>query len=168
MAFTGMRVGEVLQLTRGDVRQEGGIWYLAVHENEVGKSVKNGLPRHVPLHPALITEGFLKHVETVSGNGPLFPDKRLDKHGNRGGRGWNVVGRWVRETVGITDTLKAPDHSWRHRVEDELRAVEAPEYVRDAIVGHARKTTGRHYGVRGEPLRRLAEYVARIPVPDGL
>jgi hypothetical protein len=51
---------------------------------------------------------------------------------------------------------------------DELRAAEAPEDVRDAILGHTRQTTGRLYGVRREALRRLAEYVARVPVPDGL
>jgi integrase len=122
----------------------------------------------VPLHPVLLREGLLTYIESIEGNDPLFPDKRIDKHGNRGGRGWNAVGRWLRRNVGITDRRKAPNHSWRHRVEDELRGAEVPEDGRDAILGHARKTTGRLYGVRGEPLRRLAEYVARLPVPEGL
>lgn len=168
MAFSGMRVAEVLQLTRGDVRQEDGIWYLSVNEDDASKSVKTSQQRSVPLHTAVIAEGFLAYVDTIAGDGPLFPDKRVDGHGNRGGRAWNVVGRWVRKTVGITDTLKAPDHSWRHRVEDELRAAAVGEDVRDAVLGHARKTTGRVYGVRGEALKRLAEAVGRIPVPTGL
>jgi hypothetical protein len=98
----------------------------------------------------------------------LFADKRPDQHGNRGGRAWNVVGKWVRTRVGITDPRKAPDHSWRHRVEDELRAAEVPEDARDAIMGHARKTTGRQYGVRGEALKRLARAIERIPAPPGV
>jgi hypothetical protein len=53
-------------------------------------------------------------------------------------------------------------------VEDELRAAGVEESIRDAITGHARKTTGRQYGVRGESLARLAEAVGRIPVPPGL
>ena len=168
MAFSGMRVAEVLQLTGADVRQEGETWFLAVHEDDAGKSVKTGQRRSVPLHSAVIAEGFLAFAGAVKGDAPLFPDKRVDRHGNRGGRAWQVVGKWVRETVGITDPRKAPDHSWRHRVEDELRAAGVPEDVRDAVMGHARRTTGRVYGVRGEALRRLAEAVEKIPVPGGL
>jgi integrase len=168
MAFTGMRAGEVLQLTAGDVRQEGAVWFLAVHEDDEGKTVKTGQRRNVPLHPALIDEGFLAYAQTVTGDDPLFPDKKLDRHGNRGGRAWNHVGKWVRTTVGIADPKKAPNHSHRHRVEDELRAVEVPEDARDAIVGHARKTTGRSYGIRGEALARLYRELAKLPVPPGI
>jgi integrase len=168
MAFTGMRVGEVLQLTGGDIRQDGKVWYIAVHEDDEGKSVKTGQRRNVPIHSALIREGFLGYAQTILPDAPLFPDKKLDRHGLRGGRGWNAVGRWVRKVVGITDAQKAPNHSWRHRLEDELRTAEVPEYVRDAITGHARKTTGRQYGVRGEALRRLSEGLERVPAPAGL
>ena len=98
----------------------------------------------------------------------MFHDKGLDRFGNRGGRAWNVIGKWVRQRAGITDPEKAPDHSWRHRVEDELRAAEVPEDVRDAITGHARKTVGRQYGVRGEALARLHRALSLIPVPPGV
>ena len=168
MAFTGMRVGEVLQLSVSDVRQEGGLWFFAVHEDDADKSVKTGQRRNVPIHDALIREGLLTYAHGLPPDGPLFPEKALDVHGHRGGRGWNVVGVWVREVVGITDAAKAPNHAWRHRMEDELRSVEVSEDVRDAILGHARKTTGRHYGVRGEALKRLHRELARLPVPAGL
>ena len=78
------------------------------------------------------------------------------------------MGKWVRDTVGINDPQKAPNHSWRHRVEDELRAAEVAEDARDAIVGHARKTTGRSYGVRGEALTRLHRELSKLPVPAGV
>jgi hypothetical protein len=117
------------------------------------------------MHPALIDEGFLDYAQTIAADAPLFPDKRLDAFGQRGGRGWNAVGTWVRETVGITDERKAPNHSWRHRIEDELRTIECPEDARDAILGHARKTI---YGVRGEALKRLDRYLSLVPVPRGL
>jgi integrase len=168
MAFTGMRVAEVLQLTGGDVREEAGIHYVSVNEDEPGKSVKNSERRNVPLHSALLAEGFLTYAQTIAPTAPLFPDKALDRHGQRGGRGWNLVGKWVRKSVGIDDVRKAPNHSWRHRIEDELRVVECPEDVRDAILGHARKTTGRIYGVRGEALKRLHRYLSLVPVPPGI
>jgi len=168
MAFTGMRAGEVLQLLGNEVRQEDGVWFIDVNERTEGASVKTGTTRHVPVHPALIAEGFIAYTQTIAATAPVFPDKRPDKFGNRGGRAWNVTGIWARKTAGITDPAKAPDHSWRHRVEDELRAAEVPEDVRDAITGHARKTTGRQYGVRGEALKRLHRYLSRLPVPAGV
>src|SRR5262249_7240584 len=99
MAFTGMRIGEVLQLAGGDIRQDGEIWFISVNEDADSKSVKNAQTRHVPVHPALIAEGFLDYAQAVAPDAPLFPDKRPDRHGQRGGRGWQVVGRWVRTKV---------------------------------------------------------------------
>lgn len=168
MALSGMRVGEVLQLTAGDIKQDpkSGLWFIDVRPDPMaGKSVKNDRPRNVPVHPALASEGFLTFAGSVPGDDPLFSDKKPDRYGRMGGRAWNLVGTWVRETVGVTDPKTAPNHSWRHRMEDELRAAEVPEDARDAIVGHQRKTTGRLYGVRGEALARLHRELAKVPPP---
>jgi len=174
MALSGMRVGEVLQLTGDDVAKDpkSGVWFMAVkHDPENGKAAKNSLPRNIPLHPSLIEEGFLAYALAVKerqGNAPLFPDKKPDRYGRLGGRAWNLVGKWVRDTVGITDTEKAPNHSWRHRMEDELRAAEVDESVRDAIIGHARKSVGAKYGVQGEALSRLHRDLSKVKLPKGL
>ncbi len=174
MAFTGMRVGEALQLTADDIAQDAvtKVWYFAVLDDEQrGKGTKNAQKRHVPIHPVLIKEGFLTYAQTVQATtptAPLFPDKKPDKYGRLGGRAWNVVGKWVREKVGITDRGKGPDHSWRHRVEDELRDAGVVESDRDAIVGHARKTSGRTYGVKGESLKRLHRELSKMKLPKGL
>jgi integrase len=168
MAFSGMRAAEVLQLLGGDVRRDGNIWFIDVNEDDATKSVKTSERRHVPMHPALVQEGFLTYARTIAPDAPLFPEKALDRYGKRGGRAWNLIGKWVRDKVGITDPNKAPDHSWRHRIEDELRAAEVSEDVRDAILGHARKTTGKQYGVRREALSRLHEGLCRVPIPPGV
>lgn len=168
MAFTGMRVGEVLQLSAADLRADDDILYIAVHQDDPEKSVKNNQRRNVPIHPALVQEGLVAYARSLPAGSPLFPDKALDRHGRRGGHGWNLVGAWVREVVGITDPRKAPDHSWRHRMEDELRSADVPEDLRDAILGHARRTMGRIYGVRGESLRRLSQAIDRLKPPPGL
>lgn len=168
MAFTGMRVREVLQLVGGDIRQDEGVWFISVNADTDEKSVKTGVRRHVPLHPALIAEGFLAHVQAFAADVSIFPDKKPDKHGKTGGRGWNLTGKWVRKVVGITDPVKAPNHSWRHRIEDELRNAEVLEEFRDAIVGHSRKTTGKNYGIRGAKLARLWADLAKVPVPLGV
>lgn len=174
MALSGMRVGEVCQLTADDVAKDPktGIWFMAVkHDPDRGKSAKNSLPRNVPVHPALEAEGFVEFAIAVrerDGDVPLFSDKKPDKHGRLGGRAWNVVGTWVRDTVGIADEDKAPNHSWRHRMEDALRDAGTYEADRDAILGHARKTVGRQYGVKGEPLARLYAELSKVTLPKGL
>ncbi|WP_428378215.1 tyrosine-type recombinase/integrase [Lichenicoccus sp.] len=169
MAFSGMRIGEVLQLSGSDIRSDDGVWFIAVHEDDADKIVKSGQRRNVPIHSALIREGFLTYAHSLPDpSAPLFPDKGLDAHGNRGGRGWNVTGKWIRDTIGIDDERKAPNHSFRHRWEDEMRAAEVPEDARDAVVGHARKTTGRLYGIRGEALKRLQRAVEQVKPPAGL
>jgi integrase len=152
MAFSGARVGEVLQ-------------FMEVSPEDATATVKNDQKRRVPLHPALIAEGFVTFAQGIAPDAPLFPDKGLGKHGKRGERAWQVVGRWVREEVGITDKAKAPNHSWRHYFEDALRDAEVASDVRDAIIGHAQKTTGRLYGVKGEALARLARAVGKVPSP---
>jgi integrase len=171
MAFTGMRVAEVLQLTGSDILTDPTteIPFIRVAaDTKAGKSVKTGVTRHVPLHPALVDEGFLTFARTVAACDPLFADKKPDRFGRRGGRAWNVVGVWVRETVGITDPHTAPNHSWRHRMEDELRAAEVYEADRDAIVGHARRTTGAKYGIKREALGRLHRELCKVRPPSGL
>jgi integrase len=166
MAFTGMRAGEVLQMTGGDVRCDDGTWYLAVHEDGPGRSIKTGGPRNVPIHDALIAEGFVRYAQTIGADASLFPDKKPDKHGNRGGRAWNVIGKWARTTGGITDPRKAPDHSWRHRIIEEMRNMRGvPEDARNAIVGHTTKSMDKQYGARGENLRRLSVELNKVKSP---
>lgn len=165
MAFSGARVGEVLQLMGRDIQQDGGIWFMEISPEDVTATVKNDQKRRVPLHSSLIAEGFVTFAQGIAPDAPLFADKALGKHGKRGERAWQVVGRWGREVVGITDKAKAPNHSWRHYFEDALRDAEVETDVRDAIIGHAQKTTGRLYGVKGEALARLARAIERVRSP---
>ncbi|MBX6375398.1 MAG: hypothetical protein IRZ13_14340 [Acetobacteraceae bacterium] len=136
MAFTGMRPAAVLQLTAGDIRSDAGTPYISVNADAEGKGVKTGERRHVPIHPALVREGFLRYVAGLTCDAPLFPDEKSGPSDKRGERTWNTIGRWVRNKVGISDRRKKPNYGWRHRMADELRAVGAPKDVRDAIRGN--------------------------------
>lgn len=169
LCFTGARLGELAELRRGDVREEAGVPFLDVrpHETRPGKNAI--MQRMIPLHPALIAEGFLAYVSELPAdpNGPLFPSITPDPHGKRTTPAQTKLGRWMRDRVQITDPKKAPAHSWRHRMEDELRKVRAPEEVQDAITGrHNPRNAGAGYGkgFRGMPAEVLRE-LARIPAP---
>jgi integrase len=151
-----------------DVRLENGIHVIRIDpaNREQGGSVKNRASiRTVPLHPALIAEGFLTYVESLPKEGPLFPKLTPDRFGKRGGNGSKTLGRWVRDKVGITDPRKAPNHSWRHRFADQCKRVGIRREVRFAIEGHATGDVGDGYGSEGYPLSVLADAIGKLPNP---
>jgi hypothetical protein len=149
---------------------EDGIYVISIDpaNRKQGGSVKNlASIRSVPLHPALIAEGFLTYVESLPQGGPLFPKLTPDRFGKRGGNGSKTLGRWVRDKVGITDPRKAPNHSWRHRFVDRCKKVGIPRELRFSIEGHASSDVGDAYGSEGYPLRVLAEAISKLPNPLG-
>jgi len=169
LCFTGARVSELVELRRRDVRERDGVMVLDIVPL-VARAGKNGIAqRMIPLHPAMIAEGFLKYVASLppDDGGPLFPSIAPDPQGSRVHPATVQSGRWVRDVVGIKELNKAPNHSWRHRMEDELRKVRALPEVQDAITGRNNpRNAGAGYGkgFRGMPDEVLKE-LQRIPSP---
>lgn len=67
--FTGARPNEIAQLTTNDIkRDDEGIWYFDINDEEL-KSIKNEKSiRNVPVHSKLIAAGFLDYVKRIQGN----------------------------------------------------------------------------------------------------
>ena len=169
LAFSGARVGEIAEMRRRDVRKDGGVWILDIRPTVQREGKNETFQRMLPLHPAVIAEGFLGYVEGLPADPtkPLFPALPADPRGARVVPAQSKMGRWMRGTVGITDPRKAPAHSWRHRMEDELRKVRALPEVQDAITGRYNpRNAGAGYGkgFRGMPAEVL-EDLGRIPSP---
>lgn len=145
-AYTGARVNEITQMRRSDIRFENGIW-IALVTPEAG-SVKNRKPRRVPLHPHLISQGFV-HFVLSNATEALFyepdPAGNLDLNNARIRRSGERLARWVRE-VGIDAKDVGPSHGWRHRFKTEGRRVGMVEAVMEAIQGHAPRSQGENYG----------------------
>ena len=106
--FTGARLGEVVQSTREDLGDVDGVAVLHIHEEGAGRSLKNvGSARRVPLHPALIAEGFPGYVAALPPGSPLFPEIATGPFGRRADNATKMVARWTREGLGITDPRSA-------------------------------------------------------------
>jgi integrase len=89
--------------------------------------------RLLPLHPAVICEGFLDRVEDVrrrhGENAPLFPEIAPDKFGQRNGKASNITMAFLRD-IGIENEID-PDtgrvtalrdtYGWRHRFASRLQ-----------------------------------------------
>src|SRR5690606_22292015 len=98
-ATTGARIGELAQLWGSRIKEIDGIPAMVLAPAEDGGSLKNeGSERTVPLHPALIEQGFLDFVK-ARGTGPLFyrksSGKPAKKHASKGVT--NRLAGWVRE-----------------------------------------------------------------------
>jgi len=141
-AYTGARVGEMIQLRKRDVRLEQD-HYVVTITPEAGTE-KNNLARDVVLHPHLIEKGFSAFVAS-SAEGYLFidpddPSRILNTLKSRR----NDLAEFARETV--TDTRVKPNHGWRHRHTTVWLDAGLSDRVKDYIQGRPPKTVGDTYG----------------------
>jgi integrase len=73
-AYSGARLGEVVQLRKEDIKKDDESQRFYLHITDKAGSVKNkNAIRQVPIHQKLIDDGFLKYVQEGEG-GRLFKD----------------------------------------------------------------------------------------------
>lgn len=142
-AFTGARVGEMLQLRKQDVLQEDGRWFVRVSP-EAG-TMKAGHFRDVPLHRQVIEMGFLDYVRSAKA-GPLFHGSADPAKAVSAARAQsNKIAAWLHEVELVPDGLQ-PSHAWRHRLKGQARNLGLDMRIIDAIPGHAGKSAADDYG----------------------
>ncbi|MDB5512309.1 MAG: hypothetical protein JWR08_1792, partial [Enterovirga sp.] len=126
--FSGMRLGEIVQLLVSDIKTEAGVTYFDIDREEGDdKTIKTASSRRrVPVHSNLIALGFGRYLEARQGGASrLFPEigKGADGYYSHNFSKW--WGRYTRETK-----IRAPKtafHSFRHNFKDALQAAEVPE-----------------------------------------
>lgn len=156
-AFTGARVGELLQLRKEDVQQHGDHWFIKITP-EAG-TVKTKTARTVPLHPQLVELGFLRFVQTC-------PERYLFVRPNKDGEVRGAVrtaANRVRDFVrlAVSDPEVQPNHGWRHRFKTLARKIGMDPHVRDVIQGHASRSVSDDYGDVDLETRAVA--VSKLP-----
>lgn len=149
--FTGARIGEIAQLHKEDVKQEHGVWFIHIRDDEAkGQRTKSGVSRPAPVHSILQRIGFLEFFERqrakLGGTGPLFPELKPNARGHIGAapsRFW----RNYLKAIGIKegrDGLGA--HSFRHTLADQLRLADYLDDEIEVALGHNQKTVTSGYG----------------------
>jgi integrase len=157
-AFTGARVGEMLQLRKQDVRQDGKHW--VIHVTPEAGPVKTDEARDVVLHRQVIEIGFLDFHQAASSE-YLFisPGKgELDVR-NAVKTARNKVNMFVREVA--PDRNVDPSHGWRHRFKTVGIDEGVEMRVLDAIQGHASRNISETYGE--VTIRAKATAIAKFP-----
>ena len=140
--YTGMREGEILQLTKADVKQENGILYFDINRNN-SKTLKTERSiRKVPIHPELIKMGLPDYLESrakqIKNDGRIFEDgikipKNLEitKNYSRGFSEYTVQ-------IGMRSAKDGQEvfHSLRHNLQTALSKAGVLNTVSCKILGH--------------------------------
>lgn len=121
--------------------------------------------RELPLHPTLISAGFLAFFEEArkADQPRVFSDLKPGGPDNKFAYGVTDKFTRYRRAIGITDG-RATLHSMRHNFKDACRLTEIGEEVHDALTGHSHAGVGRSYGY-GVPLSVKARAMAKIAYP---
>jgi integrase len=165
--FTGARLNELAQLHIGDIQkdQETEIWFLRIEAAADGsKRVKNAASnREVPLHPELLSLGFLEYYrEMVAKNAPrLWMNLSETKKGYyRNFSNWflkSPLGAGFKYTH-ITEHPKKVFHSFRDTLITELMRKDVSLSKIQNIVGHIHgNITGDTYFSEGHTLTAKLE-----------
>ncbi|MRR53306.1 MAG: site-specific integrase [Deltaproteobacteria bacterium] len=149
--YSGMRIDEICQLHLEDVKSIEGIPCFDVNE-EGSKKVKTvSSSRIVPVHPVLITLGFLDYVEQirVQGKPRLWENCILKRDGYS-----QDFGKWYQRfnRKYITQERKKVFHSFRHLVADTLKQSGIQETVTAELLGQKNENiTYSRYGKSYKP-----------------
>ncbi|MGM4980935.1 site-specific integrase [Rhizobium sp. 11_C7_N12_5] len=110
IAHTGARVNEITPLEKADVFELEGHWFIHIRVGK-GRDTKTHKGRKVPVHRALINEGFIEWVK-LQLDGKLFPGGKNEDQRIR---------EWIREKVFPNrEDMPPPNHGFRHLFEDAL------------------------------------------------
>ncbi|MBD9373453.1 site-specific integrase [Rhizobium sp. ARZ01] len=146
--FSGARLMEAVQLYREDVGCERDIWFIDINndnEERTGKRVKNEASvRRIPVHPSLISLGFLEFVATVAERERLFPDIEIGPAIQRHRHASKMFNRLL-NVAGIKGKKKVW-HSLRHSFEQACRDSRVDSAIMDQLQGHAQKGSRGVYG----------------------
>lgn len=136
MAHTGCRTMEAAGLTIGEVKLNAKIPHIQLRHNHIRTLKNDASERDLPLVGKALEElrsYMSKHENAEQPEAPLFSRYGKDRGMDAVSQ---ILNRVIREKMQIKDgTLVA--YSTRHTMKDKLRAVQTPEHIQHAIMGHA-------------------------------
>ena len=160
--FTGMRLGEIVQLLATDVRQQNEVLYFDVNTlDDSDKKLKTQSSRRkVPLPQKLLDLGFQEFVDQKRSNNTtrLFDEIECGADGYYSSTFSKWWTRYTRSVGAYHEQTRF--HSFRHGFKDALMAAEVPEVFAKALMGHSDNSVHASYGM-GPSLEKLQEAVNR-------
>ena len=161
--LSGMRTNEISQLLIGDIIKKENVWMFSIDETE-GKSVKTTSSiRKVPVHPTLISLGFIDYVKIIKSKGVdrVFPEltKQRDGYSTKISQHYNEkflpsVGVWKKQVKVL--------YSTRHTFINRCYNKGVDRDIIKSIVGHEPDFTMDVYG--GSPFtpKQLYQGISKV------
>lgn len=170
LLFTGARREEICQLTTNRIRKENNINVLDINTIDEDDTLKTASSvRIIPIHSFLIKLGFLDFVKKIeesnNGNSMLFPLLAQNARGHYGQKWGDWWGKYIKQTVGITDSLISPAHSFRHSFITECRRAHISGDISRIITGHTGRKKDDHDNYGETPIETLANAINKINYP---
>lgn len=174
-AYTGARREEIAGLQPSDIKEEEGVPYFDIVEND-NRGVKTlAGERRIPIHDRLIAVGLLDYVEAMQRrrSHDLFPELRPSGHfkdcGKRFGDALYTPFAKALEHVFSHNAPNYVQHSFRHYVNNRLsRETAIPKAVRIELMGHEGDDTNERVYIEPSPILALKAAVDTLPVIDDL
>ena len=171
--YTGMRLGEIVQLHISDVVLEAEVPHFDLNEQSGSgdpKHIKTAAGiRKVPIHPDVLKLGFAAFVEKRrKWNKPckrIFSEIVLGADGQASTQFSKFFARFM-DIVGLTDPALT-FHSFRHGAEDAFRNANLQQYTIDSIMGHHDGKVSASYG-EGPSLALKIKAVEAMKLPVSL
>ena len=161
--FSGMRTNETSQLRIEDIVKKGNVWMISIDEAE-GKSVKTTSSiRKVPVHPTLISLGFLDYIEIIKSKGVdrVFPEltKQRDGYSQKISQHYNEkflpsIGVWKRQVKVL--------YSTRHTFINRCYKKGVDRDIIKSIVGHEPDFTMDVYGGNPFTTKQLYQGISKV------
>ena len=161
--FSGMRTNETAQLRIEDIIKKENVWMFSIDETE-GKSVKTTSSiRKVPVHPTLISLGFIDYVKIIKSKGVdrVFPEltKQRDGYSTKISQHYNEkflpsVGVWIRQTKVL--------YSTRHTFINRCYNKGVDRDIIKSIVGHEPDFTMDVYGGNPFTPKQLYRGISKV------
>ena len=161
--FSGMRTNETSQLRIEDIVKKENVWMISIDETE-GKSVKTTSSiRKVPVHPTLISLGFLDYIEIIKSKGVdrVFPEltKQRDGYSQKISQHYNEkflpsIGVWKRQVKVL--------YSTRHTFINRCYKKGVDRDIIKSIVGHEPDFTMDVYGGNPFTTKQLYQGISKV------
>ena len=161
--YTGMRMGEILQLSPEDVKSSPkGTPFIHIHRDDGRRLKTMNAVREVPVHPELTKIGFVIFAENQRKDGleMLFPDVPEGSDGYQSSTFSKRFETFLRSCGAHDD--RTSFHSFRHNFRDALREANVSEEKAEQLCGWSRgKKDSRRYG-RGHTADALYDDVCKV------
>ena len=165
--FSGMRTNEILQMNIVDIIQDDKVWMFRVdEENEKRVKTENSI-RNVPIHPQLVSLGFLKYLEILKTKGVdrVFPELTKDRDGYS-----SKVSRHYNEkflpVLGVHKPRVKVLYSTRHTFVNRCYKKGVDRDIIKQIVGHSKDFTFGIYGGNPYSSKQLYEGISKVKYKD--